>query len=370
MELSMTHSVQINDGFTQTSADGVNMAFDHEYGIMFCVYMPGPQGHYGESRGRISLTFFPASQPTHTKTVDIASGHDEYVPNIISLGHGRVRILYEKDSRADEDHRICRRDFDFRSGAISDERTVMLKRDDGAFVPLTESEQFAYLERLGLCRHTRLDTEQISIGGHTIFSHGGALYGSITSYSAEPILYRSDDRMETVEFFAAVPYPAQYEMDYKILGGKLYALFRTDSETDSVRLTVSEDMGKTWSEPIALADSIQCRPRLIVYHGHILIAYNRYNPDTGNRPAVQQGRTEICLRLGEDHDPNNNRLIADLHSKYGIVNLCLCEILGDLYMAYSTSVLALEYQNGNEQVRGKDAIRYLYLGDLTASDWT
>ena len=120
MELSMTHSVQINDGLTQTSADGVNMVFDHEYGIMFCVYMPGPQGHYGESRGRISLTFFPASQPTHTKTVDIASGHDEYVPNIISLGHGRVRILYEKDSRAAGDHRICRRDFDFRSGWLSD----------------------------------------------------------------------------------------------------------------------------------------------------------------------------------------------------------------------------------------------------------
>ena len=40
MELSMTHSVQINDGLTQTSADGVNMVFDREYGIMFCVYMP------------------------------------------------------------------------------------------------------------------------------------------------------------------------------------------------------------------------------------------------------------------------------------------------------------------------------------------
>ena len=32
-------SVQINDGLTQTSADGINMVFDSRYGIMFCIYM-------------------------------------------------------------------------------------------------------------------------------------------------------------------------------------------------------------------------------------------------------------------------------------------------------------------------------------------
>ena len=34
-------------------------------------------------------------------------------------------------------------------------------------------------------------------------------------------------------------------------------------------------------------------------------------------------------------------------------------------MAYSTSILSLEYQNGNPLVRGKDAVRYVNLGDLT-----
>ena len=50
-------SVQINDGFDQTSGDGINMAFDSKYGIMFCLYMPGEHGSYGESRGRICLTY-------------------------------------------------------------------------------------------------------------------------------------------------------------------------------------------------------------------------------------------------------------------------------------------------------------------------
>ena len=94
-------SVQISDGLTQTSADGVNMVFDVKYGIMFCLYMPGYQGSYGESRGRISLTYFPASQPTNTETVEIASGHTEYVPNIIGLGDGKVRLIYEEESKSD-----------------------------------------------------------------------------------------------------------------------------------------------------------------------------------------------------------------------------------------------------------------------------
>jgi hypothetical protein len=66
----LNFSVQINDGLTQTSGDGASMAFDSKYGIMFCAYMPGLQGSYGESRGRIVLTYFPASQPTNSKTVN------------------------------------------------------------------------------------------------------------------------------------------------------------------------------------------------------------------------------------------------------------------------------------------------------------
>ena len=74
--------------------------------------MPGPQGRYGESRGRISLTYFPASQPTNSQTVDIAFGNKEYVPNVISLGDGKVRVLYEKNSVSDGDHPICYKDYD------------------------------------------------------------------------------------------------------------------------------------------------------------------------------------------------------------------------------------------------------------------
>lgn len=80
--IDMRMSTQINDGLTQTSADGGCLCFDSQYGIMFCAYMPGQQGNYGESRNKIALSYFPASQPTNIKFIDISEDNDEYLPNI------------------------------------------------------------------------------------------------------------------------------------------------------------------------------------------------------------------------------------------------------------------------------------------------
>ncbi len=353
-------STQVNNGLTDTSGDGVSLAFDKKFGIMFCVYMPGPQGRYGESRGRISLSYFPASQPTNIRFVDISCDKDVYVPNILSLGDGRVRIFYEKDSKSDCDHETVWRDFDFRTGELTEETQVMLKREDGNIVPLNTTEQFTYLEKRGFHNHTYLATEQIVFGASTFFDRGdGYIYGTLTSYLAEPILYRSNDNLETLEFFAVCPYTAQYEADYKIVDGKIYLIFRTNKDIDSIGYTTSDDMGKTWSEAVYFKDSIQCRPRAIVSQGKVIFSYNYFNTFTANRPAIQQGRTSVCMVSCPDMTKR-----VDLWCKSGIVNVSLCDVLGDVYLAYSSSPSALEYHNGNPLVRGKDSVRYVRLGDL------
>ena len=102
--IDFSRAVQVSDGLAQTSADGVNMAFDEKYGIMFCAYMTGAHGAYGESRGRISLSYFPAGQPTNMRALDVAVGDDVYCQNILSLGEGAVRVIYESDSRAECEH--------------------------------------------------------------------------------------------------------------------------------------------------------------------------------------------------------------------------------------------------------------------------
>ena len=362
----LNFSVQINDGLTQTSGDGISMAFDEKYGIMFCAYMPGPQGTYGESRGRVSLTYFPAAQPTNSETVDVIVEKDVYCPNILSLCDGKVRVFYEKDSRADCDHFIGYKDFDFINRSLSEEKIVMLKKDDGSVVPLTGSEQFDYLHKHGFFGQEYKCSEQIIIGSHTIFRAGdGYSYGVITSYLAEPVLYRSKDNNATVEFFAICPYAAQYEMDYGFVNGKIMGVYRTPSERDSIFFVSSDDNGKTWSKPYLIKDSVSCRPRLIKYAGGALVIANHFNDDTGNRPAIQQGRTCVRFYIVKDGVPDEKTMVKELYSKYGIVNVSAVEILNDVYFAYSTSRLAIEYHNGTPKVRGKDAVRYVNLGDLT-----
>lgn len=363
----LENSVQINNGLTQTSSDGASLAFDIKYGIMFCAYMPGYHGDYGESRGRISLSYFPASQPTNIRHVDVVSGHDVYVPNIIGLGDGRVRVIYEKNSRDEGNHPICYKDFDYITETLSEEKTIMLKKEDSSVVPLGLSYVFEYLEEKGYVNHDYLHTEQIIIGGGTFFrSDDGMIYGSVPSFNSEVVLFRSGDDMATVEFFAVYPRRVQYEFDYKFLNGKIYAVYRTDQEKNGNTFTVSLDNGKTWTEPRDFPDSIQCRPRIIVSGGRVIMAYNYFNPDCGNRPSVIMGRSAIKICTVDEAD--NPVIIRDLHSKYGIVNIALTDVLGDVYMAYSTSELALAYQNYNGPdipiPRGKDAIRYVKLGDL------
>lgn len=363
--IDLNNSTQINNGLKQTCADGACMAFDSKYGIMFCAYMPGYHGDYGEARGTIALSYFPASQPTNIRYVDIVSGNDVYVPNIISLGDGKVRVFYEKNSRNEGDHPVCYKDFDYIAESLSEENTVMVRGEDGNEQPLGQSVCFKYLEENGYYNHKYIQTEQIIVGGCTYFKgEDGYCYGALSSEVSEVILFRSKDNMASIEFFAIYPELAQYEFDYNILDGKIYAIYRTNHEKDATSFVFSEDFGKTWSNPIDLKDSIQCRPRLIISNNKVIMAYNYYNAETGNRPNVIMGRTAI--KIATVTPDNEVVVLEDLHSKYGIVNISLIDVLNDVYMAYSTSELALEYQNGTPYVRGKDAVRYIKLGDLAS----
>ena len=364
-EYILDRSVQINNGLAETCGDGASLAFDTKYGIMFCAYMPGHLGDYGESRGKISLSCFPASQPTNIRFREMICEKDVYAPNILSLGDGKVRVFYERMSRDPGDHVIAFKDYDFITDTLSGEKAVQIRRENGELVPYNRTNQKVYLEENGGKEYVFRETEQTIVGGCTLFrDENGTVYGSTTSELSDAILFRSDDNMETVEFFAVFPYPVQYELDYCLLNGVIYTIYRTDHKTDGLFTSVSYDMGKSWTEPVALKDSITCRPRILVHQGHILYCYNIYEEETGNRPFVIQGRTALRFLLGEKENANENEIVGELYSKHGMVNIAAIDILNDVYLAYSTSELALEYQNGTPWVRGKDAVRYIKLGDM------
>ncbi|MBE5743617.1 MAG: exo-alpha-sialidase [Clostridiales bacterium] len=370
----LMHSVQISNGLEETSADGPQLAFDEKFGIMFCIYMPGPRGSYGESRGRIRLAYYPASQPTNVKTVDVHVGDKVFGPQILSLGQGRVRVFYEINSWSSDDseHAICYKDFNYATEEFESEGVVQVKKADGTRVKFSTAEQFAYLEENGFKKDVDFEYlyhEQANFSCCTLFEDDYYTYGTVTSYNAQPILCRSTDGFTTVEFFAVCPYKVQYEFDYRILDGKIHAVYRTEPERGSIYYISSDDMGKTWSTPILIENSVSCRPRLIIHNNKALIAVNNYKQNDDNKPDVIQGRTNIRLYIVTDVNPNNNNLVADLYSETGIVNVAIIDVLGDVYMAYGTSQTGMDYNNSvgtsDKLLRGKDAIRYVRLGDLT-----
>ena len=95
------------------------------------------------------------------------------------------------------------------------------------------------------------------------------------------------------------------------------------------------------------------------------MAYNYYNDDAKNHRIVTRTRNAVKLRIVDNDDPNKCTVAADLINKWGLVNVSVVEILGIVYIAYSTSELPVEYINYDGPgpvVNGKDSMRYVKLG--------
>lgn len=356
-------SFQINDGLTQTSADGSGLAYNSKYGITYNVYMPGNRGSYGESRGRICLTYFPTTQPTNQKTIEVVSGNSVYNPNICMIGD-TVRLYYLKNSGTRSSHIQCYKDFDIATETLGDEHNCKFVMG-GESVDLTTLNVYSYLTSLGYTGMSTTSSEPMVLQCD-IFTYGGKLYCDICNDSSYPVLVFSEDNGETWEPFAVYPILTQYEFAYTIKSDVIYALYRTSGNppTGSIYYVRSDDMGLTWETAEVIPNSIQCRPRVITYKDGILFACNIYNNDYGYRPTVQQGRTEIRIwyNTGSTSTFSTFTEVFKAHSIYGIVNICLLSVFYDLYMSFSTSIQALDYQNGQSQVRGKDAIRFYKIG--------
>ena len=144
-------------------------------------------------------------------------------------------------------------------------------------------------------------------------------------------------------------------------------VYRLTLTTDS-GFTSSKDMGKTWTEPVMLEKSINCRPRMLHYNGGILMAYNYLYTEAPPSKILNNNRTAIKLCMVNPENPNESEVLAELYNRREIVNISVAEIFGDVYLAYSTSEAPLEYINyfgpNIPVIHGKDAIRYVKLGNF------
>ena len=358
MDSILDKSVQVNDGLTQTNASAVECHFDKKYGIVFCAYLTG-FGNYGEQKGKVGLSYFPATQPTNSRHIIISNEEGVYEPNILGLGDGKVRVFYVKSYG---DKQYYYKDYNYISQILSEEKPVKVNIDNN-LIPLTPGWYKDYLIQKGYT-----DFETAEYKGHGLImtsdlkSFDNCVWGTLTSYDYYPIIFKSQDNMETITPVAIYPIICDFELDLCFHNKIMHSVARCHDGT--IKYSKSPDFGKTWSKPYILENGSSCRPQITVYNNQLLIGYNIKDTNTDYRPPVSD-RTHIKLLLGNNEDPNTYKCILDLHSNYGIVYFRIIDILGDLYMAYSDSQIGLQTINTDEKEEdGKEAVRYVKLGHL------
>ncbi|MBQ7256169.1 MAG: hypothetical protein IJS60_00560 [Abditibacteriota bacterium] len=358
MKNLLDFAVQVNDGLTQTNASAVECHFDSKYGIVFCAYLTG-FGNYGEARGKVGLSYFPATQPTNSKHIIISDEDGVYEPNILGLGNGSVRVFYVKSFG---DRQYYFKDFNFITQSLSVEKPVKVNVNN-RIIDLTPHWFKNYLYE-----NSFKDFDDASYTNHGLIltsnlkKYGDIVWGTLTSYNYYPIIWTSDDNMATLKPQTIFPIVCDFELDLCIKDNVLHTIARCHD--GNIRYITSKDFGKTWDKSVILENGSSCRPQIIVYNNQILIGYNIKDTNTGHRPKVAD-RTHIKLLLGNNPNPNLNKCILDFHSIYGVVYFRIIDILGDLYMAFSDSQIGLESINtDSEEEDGKEAVRYVKLGHL------
>lgn len=359
-------SIYINDYLNQTCASAVELAYDKTKDIVYAVYLSSYK-ELGESRDMICLSVFKPKSPLSTikhyivvSTGDISDSKKivrPFEPNILLLKSGEVRITFYDESLVN-----YYRDFSIENEEFRNIQSILIKTSKGTFV---KSGVNAYINILkensysvsGYIYHGPIITSRF-------IEYGGYTWGVLTSNKTEPILFRSSDELKTLEPIGIFPYPVSFECSIEIINNKMYLLGRTVNNVSGISYCTSNDMGKTWSEPIKLNYSTDSRPQIFQYKNKLFLSYNIEGNLYSQYPRVCYGtREKVFMKLGLEDNPNNNQTILSLYSPYGFVYPYFLEIDGDLYMAYSNSQLGAEKKKGLNNVQGKDCIVWTKLSE-------
>ena len=77
------------------------------------------------------------------------------------------------------------------------------------------------------------------------------------------------------------------------------------------------------------------------------------------------------MRLVDCDDPNRCTLAADIFFRYGLVNASVMAVSDEIYLGFSTSLIPLQclnYGGEDPHIHGKDAIRFVRLGQLKGEE--
>ena len=320
----------------------------HE-GTIYAPYLTARSGH-GEQHKIIALSVFPANAPYSARSYIVAeagaagpAADCTQVIDPFSIWHdGRVRVYFLANA---EHYRFCDWDPATRTvGAASPVRCVWAGAETNE---LTSVPLAAYLTEKGWTGFNL----KADAGEHLICTakpawHDGAFYGTVTSGSSQPVVFRCADG-ETFEFVGVVPVIGQYECQVAWLGDKLYALVRAPSNGNN--FWMSSDGGANWTKctPFPMAAT---RPQLLAWRDKLLVGYSEENVEP-NR--IRAGRNNMRLKAGSGTEISAYEQAFRVIDPIGFVYYDLVPCGDDLYVLWSNSSV---YPDLGGTLSGKDAI--------------
>lgn len=355
------HRVCVSDTVNLTSSSAPISCFDPERGMLYTVYHAG-RDTYGEQFTTMMLMKMPIMQPHRAENFVLLESGDEmdgtiYINPVDASTvflSGKIRVYFLANAS-----NYYYLDFDPKTNAVSEIRPVMCTFDDAHTpVPLTKDAVSAYLTKNGMQGfNLEFDPRENIINVAKPCLWDGAYYGCITSGCSQPIIWKCTDGI-TFEFQGIIPKIASYECQIAICEGDMYALLRA---AEDCNYYVSHDLGKTFFETPTRVPLVETRPQMLAYNGHVLMAYSAF----GFKPnLLKRDRNNVRLLLGRGGDVSKYKEIFTVVDKYGIVYYDIINYKGELFMLWSNSELYPEKKHG-EAIRGKDALYYARLGDLS-----
>ena len=318
-------------------------------GTIYAPYLTARSGH-GEQHKIIALSVFAADRPSAARSFVIAeagvSGPAADCSQVIdpfSVWHaGKVRVFFLADA---EHYRYC--DWDPVTETVGAATPVKCVWTGAATNELTSVPLAAYLTEKGCAGfNLQADASEHLICTAKPACHDGAFYGTVTSGSSQPVVFRCADG-ETFEFVGVVPVIGQYECQIAWLDDTLYALVR--SAVNGKNFWSSSDGGATWDFRASIPMSAT-RPQLLAWRSRLLVGYSEDNV-TPN--SIRAGRNNMRLMAGTNTDFSTFEQAFRVVDPIGFVYYDLVPCGDELYCLWSNSSV---YPDLGGTLSGKDAI--------------
>ena len=360
--------IVVSDSLSMTCASCTHFAYDTQTGLVGVVYIGGWRV-YGEAGRKTMLSIFNPVQPSNIRYITVSKIGESLGNGFIATDIVEANIILLRSCvwrvmlciHYNNDDIWIYRDYDFETDTLSD--AVEIKASySGSLHSLSAENRRNCSTLLGGEDNTSL----VSLITSSLYydSDSGRYYGCWTGYSiglsqhtAYPILFYSEDNMETIVPFAVYQYDTNFEANIVLNSGRIHIQCRntnTQPAHQYNRVAYSDDNGATWTIPTGgeYLSHDSNRPRTYKIGSDVVWMYGV--------ASKYGGRCRITIKKGSDY--NTAIRVYDIENQWGLVYFSAFVINNQLYLLYSDQQTNINGENVSK-VFGKDVVKFVRIGN-------